>query len=168
MGAPFGNQFWRARSSHGRKPIFPNPEKLWDACVEYFEWVEEHPLKEEKLFAYQGEITRDTVSKMQAMTMGGLWLFLDISKDTWWNYRDKEGFLSVTTQVEETVRHQKFTGAAADLLNPNIIARDLGLADKTEHNVVGHIRTITTEMTDQEAAEAYADTLKSDKTDAKS
>jgi hypothetical protein len=27
---------------------------------------------------------------------------------------------------------QKFTGAAADLLNPNIIARDLGLTDKKE------------------------------------
>jgi hypothetical protein len=27
---------------------------------------------------------------------------------------------------------QKFSGAAAGLLNPNIIARDLGLADKSE------------------------------------
>ena len=31
------------------------------------------------------------------------------------------------------IYEQKFTGAAAGLLNPNIIARDLGLADKTDH-----------------------------------
>ena len=29
--------------------------------------------------------------------------------------------------------NQKFMGAAADLLNANIISRDLGLADKKDH-----------------------------------
>ncbi|WP_290688531.1 terminase small subunit [Haematobacter sp. UBA3484] len=38
----------------------------------------------------------------------------------------------VITRVEQIIRTQKFEGAAADLLNPNIIARELGLADKTE------------------------------------
>ncbi len=37
-----------------------------------------------------------------------------------------------TTRVDEIIRTQKFQGASADLLNANIIARDLGLADKTE------------------------------------
>lgn len=40
--------------------------------------------------------------------------------------------LAVITQAEAVIYEQKFTGAAADLLNPNIIARDLGLADKKE------------------------------------
>ncbi|MDC9826565.1 terminase small subunit, partial [Devosia sp. ZB163] len=35
-------------------------------------------------------------------------------------------------RVDEIIRAQKFEGAAAGLLNPNIIARDLGLADKQE------------------------------------
>jgi hypothetical protein len=35
--------------------------------------------------------------------------------------------------VEEIIRTQKFEGASADLLNPNIIARDLGLADKQDN-----------------------------------
>ena len=35
-----GNKFWLARSSHGRNPIFSNPEQLRNACYEYFEWVE--------------------------------------------------------------------------------------------------------------------------------
>jgi hypothetical protein len=40
--------------------------------------------------------------------------------------------VQVTTRVDEIIRTQKFQGAAADLLNPNIIARDLGLSEKSE------------------------------------
>ena len=38
---------------------------------------------------------------------------------------------------EEIIYNQKFTGAAADLLNPNIIARELGLADKQQNEHTG-------------------------------
>ena len=43
--------------------------------------------------------------------------------------------MEVITRIRETAYNQKFTGAAADLLNANIIARDLGLSDKKEMNV---------------------------------
>lgn len=71
---------------------------------------------------------------MRAMTIGGLCLFLDIAPDTWFRYAKMEGFSDVTREIEEAIRLQKFAGAAAELLNPNIIARDLGLADKREHS----------------------------------
>jgi hypothetical protein len=132
MSAPKGNRFWEARSSHGRKPIFETPEAFSDACHQYFEWVEENPLWEAKPFAYQGEVTIAKFPKMRAMTLGGLWIFLDINHDTWYEYAKREGFTEVTRAVDEIIRNQKFTGAAADLLNANIIARDLGLADKNE------------------------------------
>lgn len=132
MAAPKGNRFWEARSSHGRKPIFATPEDLADACQQYFEWVDENPLWESKPFAYQGVVTVAEFPKMRAMTLDGLCLFLDIDDQTWRNYASKEDFIGVTTRVEKAIRTQKFTGAAADLLNANIIARDLGLADKSE------------------------------------
>ena len=69
---------------------------------------------------------------MRAMTIGGLCIFLDICEESWTNYRNKKDFLGVTKKVEQIIRNQKFTGAAAEQLNPNIIARDLGLADKSE------------------------------------
>ncbi len=50
MGAPKGNRFWEARSSHGRKPIFGDPSQLWDAACQYFTWVDDNPLIEEKVF----------------------------------------------------------------------------------------------------------------------
>ena len=132
MAAPKGNRFWEARSSHGRNPKFESGDQLWSACCEYFQWVEDNPLWEMKPFAYQGEVTQEPVAKMRAMTLTGLCLFLDISDDTWRNYRGNEALLGVVSRAEKVIYDQKFSGAAADLLNANIIARDLGLAEKKE------------------------------------
>lgn len=137
MAAPQGNQFWKARSSHGRKPIFASPEQLWDACCEYFDWVEANPLWEMKSYMYQGAPVQDQVPKMRAMTIDGLCIFLDIGIQTWHDYKGREAFSEVTTRVEQVIRNQKFSGAAADLLNPNIIARDLGLKDASKQEVTG-------------------------------
>lgn len=132
MVAPVGNKFWQIRSSHGRKPIFPDAEALWSACCEYFDWCEANPLLEDKAFAFQGVVTHEEMKKMRAMTLDGLCIFLDIAKRTWDGYRERQDFMLVVEKVENIIRTQKFQGAAADLLNPNIIARDLGLSDKAE------------------------------------
>lgn len=132
MAAPKGNQFWLQRSSHGRKPIFETPDALWDASCEYFQWVEDNPLWEDKVTSYQGVNTHEPVSKMRAMTVSGLCLFLDISQQAYNEYRQREDFGEVTSRIDDVIRSQKFAGAAADLLNANIIARDLGLSDKQD------------------------------------
>lgn len=127
-----GNRAWEARSSHGRNPIFASPDDLWDAVVQYFQWVDDNPLYEEKVFNGKDGIVRASIAKMRAMTISGLCIFLDIGRRTWDEYRERPDFLPVVTRAEEIIRDQKFSGAAADLLNANIIARDLGLADKTD------------------------------------
>ena len=130
MAAPRGNKFWLARSKSGRNPKFSDPEKLWGACCEYFDWVEKHPLWETKAFAFQGVVTKARLPKMRAMTLSSLFLFIDIDRKTWESYGKKKDFLPVTTRVESLIYEQKFSGAAADLLNANIIARELGLVEK--------------------------------------
>lgn len=132
MAAPAGNQFWKARSKHGRDRLFASAELLWEACCEYFQWVEDNPLLEMKPFAYQGVVTQEPVAKMRAMTINGLCLFIDIDETTWRAWREVDDFSMVVSRAEKIIYEQKFTGAAADLLNPNIIARDLGLADKKD------------------------------------
>lgn len=127
-----GNRFWEARSSHGRKPIFSSPEQLWDACCQYFDWVDANPLWEIKSYQYQGVPVQDQIPKMRAMTVAALCIHLDISRQTWEDYKKRSDFIEVTTRAEEIIRTQKFEGAAAEFLNANIIARDLGLADKSE------------------------------------
>lgn len=156
MAAPKGNRFWEARSSHGRKPIFATPEKLESACIEYFDWVESNPLWESKPFAYQGEITIAEFPKMRAMTLGGLWIFLNIHHDTWYEYAKRDGYAEVVRAVDAIIRNQKFTGAAADLLNANIIARDLGLADKSELTGKGGGPIETKDISDLEGAQRVA------------
>lgn len=140
MAAPIGNSFWRARAKHGRDKIFKTPDELWNAACEYFDWVEANPLKEEKIYQFQGEIVRGEVSKMRAMTMEGLCLFMHVNTEYLRQFESAldtetklgKAFSRVIKEIKEVIRNQKFSGAAADLLNANIIARDLGLRDKGE------------------------------------
>lgn len=153
MAAPKGNRFWEARSSHGRDKIFSSEEILWEAAVEYFEWVESHPLEEARLFkikdsANLDQIVSETVPKMRAMTIIGLCLFLDVATTTWGQYCKHKDFASITKRIANVIRDQKFGGAAADLLNANIIARDLGLVDKKESKMDVSL----TDLSDEELA----------------
>lgn len=126
-----GNSFWRARSSAGPKPKFAEPEELWAACAEYFEWVESNPLLEG--FQYQGKVSSDGLPKMRAMTIKGLCVFLDIALSTWDEWRKSRPDLSeVITRVEQIIDTQKIEGAAAGMLNPTIVARVMGLPERTE------------------------------------
>lgn len=133
MSAPIGNQFWLERSSHGRNPKFETHEDLWGACCEYFQWVEENPLYESKPFSFQGASWLESIPKMRAMTKAGLCFFLHIDETTLNRYKERsDDFRRVVEEAEQVIYQQKFAGAAADLLNPNIIARDLGLKDKSD------------------------------------
>ncbi len=132
-----GNRFWEARSSHGAKPKFEKADDLWSACCEYFDWVDNNPLYKDQLVTFQGAATHEPVAQMRAMTIAGLCLFLDVEEKTWREWRKERSDLSaVISRAEAVIYQQKFAGAAADLLNANIIARELGLADKSlnEHS----------------------------------
>lgn len=156
MAAPKGNQFWKARSTHGRSPIFATPDAMWEAACEYFDWVETNPLWEDRLVTFQGFAKHEPVAKMRAMTVAGLCLFLDISQQAWGEYKQREGFGDVTSRIDDVIRSQKFAGAAADLLNANIIARDLGLADRSEHTGKDGGPIEVSDMTDTEKARRVA------------
>lgn len=139
MAAPKGNQFWKLRSKHGVDALFTDPKKLWEAACEYFEWCYENPLYEAKAFAFQGDVTVTELPKMRAMTLDQLQFYLGVSDGYWRNFKDSKtaqslDFVTVINDIERTIKTQKFQGAAADLLNPNIIARDLGLKEQTEHS----------------------------------
>jgi hypothetical protein len=137
MGAPKGNQFWKLRAKHGRDKLFATPELLWEAACEYFEWCEQNPLMETKAFAYQGEITTAELPKMRAMTLSQLCFYLGCNEAYFRTFKsqlpeNEKDFNTVIKEIETIIYNQKFQGAAADLLNANIIARDLGLADRSD------------------------------------
>ncbi len=135
MAATEGNEFWKLRSKHGRDKKFEKPEELWEAACEYFEWCESNPLYEVDFIGKDAlEVKKP---KMRAFTWEGLELFIDIhSLRDYKTNPDYKDFSQVVSKIEKVIYNQKFTGAAAGFLNANIIARDLGLADKKEVNKV--------------------------------
>lgn len=136
MAAPKGNKFWMARSTHGRRLKYQSAEVLWDACCEYFQWVEDNPLWEADLVKYQGEAKITKIPKMRAMTKSAMCRYIGLDMTNWDLYKERgDDFRRVIDDAENVIYTQKFEGAAADLLNPNIIARDLGLAEKKETNI---------------------------------
>src|SRR5699024_4951501 len=103
------------------------------------------------------------VPKMRAMTISGLCLFLDIDRSTWYDWASRDDYSNIVKRVEEVIYSQKFAGAAADLLNANIIARDLGLADK---NQVDH-QSSDGSMSPKDSSAAVLEALRRKHDDAK-
>jgi len=160
-----GNQLWRYAQNQGKPRYYPTPESLWEAATRYFEWVEQNPLKEERVVSDRGTPDIIQVSKMQAMTLGGLCIFLNISMECWTGYRHRPEYGGVIGIIEGIIKNQKFTGAAAGLLNANIIARDLGLAERTDVTSSDGSMTprISEGMTPTEAALLYKQIIKGGK-----
>lgn len=142
QGPPQGNQFWKLRSRHGRARLFSSPSDMWEAACEYFQWCDDHPLIE---VDFRGKDAEEVlIPKMRAYTIHGLCRYLDCNTQYFNQFeaRLKEDndplsndFSLVITRIREAIFEQKFTGAAAGFLNANLISRDLGLADKQQHEV---------------------------------
>lgn len=135
MSAPKGNEYYKLRSKDGRDKIFKTPKALLDSCNEYFQWCIDNPLKESQAFHFQGFITYASIDKMRPFTLEGLCNFIDISTKAFKLYEERQDFVPVTTRIRQIIENQQFEGAAAGFLNPNIIARKLGLTDKSEVKV---------------------------------
>jgi hypothetical protein len=128
-----GHRFWEARTSSGPAPKFADGEALWTACVEYFDWVNEHPLYRMQLVTYKGRSKQVPVSRMRAMTKGELCSFLSIARSTWnaWK-RDRPDLELAIDHAESIIWSWNFEGAAAGLLDPGIVLRQLGMDRKAE------------------------------------
>jgi len=146
-----GNQFWKMRSIHGRSPKFETPEQLWNAACEYFQWVNDNPLKEDKVNFHQGVAVHEPVTKMRAMTIRAMCFFIGLSRQGWFEYSKKPDFSDIVQEIEDVIYSQKFEGASADLLNANIIARELGLADKQEFSGFNGKPIVTASLPPEEA-----------------
>lgn len=143
MAAPEGNQFWKLRSKHGRDKLFATPELMWEAACEYFQWCEDNPFykSEAKVvnggYKEPGSVEIAELPMMRPFTLHGLCLYLDCNTQYFKTFKaqlkaEDKDFNTILTRIEETIYSQKFSGAASGFFNANIIARDLGLADKKE------------------------------------
>jgi len=131
-----GDAFWQLSAGSLRNPRkFHGADDLLNALCGYFDWMKSNPLQEAKLVSFQGDSELQDTPKMRAPTLQSLCLYLGIARDTWGCWRRGQWCPEVTLVVnwaEDMMYALKFEAAAGGLLNPNIIARDLGLAERTE------------------------------------
>lgn len=133
MSATVGNQWWKLRAKHGREKIFANPDLLWESACEYFEatekrkWVKKDWVGKDAEMVYREADTPFTIT--------GLCIFLGIDLITWRNYKTNENykdFFNIITHIEQIIYTQKFEGAVNGTFKENIIARELGLGEKSD------------------------------------
>lgn len=130
MSAPTGNEFWKRRSKDGRDKEYTK-DALWEGACEFFQWCDDNPWKEKDWVGKDAvQVVRETP---RPFTIKGLCIYLDISEQTLNNYEKQEEYFGVVTRIKDIIHTQKFEGAAVGVYNSNIIARDLGLADKTDN-----------------------------------
>lgn len=125
------------------------PESLELAWQQYFAWCDENPW-------YKHEQTKGgqliKVPTSRPYTEAGFCAFHDLGinyiKELWNAVKERDDeqskrYSSVITRARAKCYAQKFEGASVGAFNANIIARDLGLADKTESEVKQDIRVKT-------------------------
>ena len=150
--ARLGNQFWKLRSKHGRDRLFASADLMWAAACEYFQWVDDHPwIKKEQAKGGSKPVLDDfgdvilsdglvDIPTSRPYTLSGLCLYLGCSSQYFGEFKkslpkDEKDFSLVVDAIYDTMYTQKFEGAAVGAFNANIIARDLGLADKQQTDI---------------------------------
>ena len=132
MAAPKNNQFWKERGKHGRDRIIQDSKALEEDANEYFQKCIDNPIIE---IDYRGkDATPVEIYKPKVFQKDELAIFCGLSE---WRLIDNlkyvsEDFSQVVTRIENIIKTQKFQYAAVNIFNSNIIARDLGLADKKD------------------------------------
>ena len=125
-------KFWRRRMPSDRPAHFATAEEMYPELVAAFDWLHNHPFKEEQLFHHKGQVTRTYVTRPRAFTWEGVALYLGMSGYVLAQYRKRPEFIDLMNWAESVIRTQKFELAAVNIFNPNFIARDLGMSEKQE------------------------------------
>lgn len=135
MAAPVGNRFWEKRATHGRELLFSSPDLLWQAAIEYFEMCDGTTHEQDDWVGKDADhVVR---GKSHPYTLTGFCRFVGASESWWKNFRKNENlneeYLSIITRIEQTIYEQQYSGAITGIYQHQLVARALGLVDKTEN-----------------------------------
>lgn len=131
MANKFWNEFSSGSSSYSHTTEYDSPIALWRAAVEYFEFTDDNPLQQNVHAFSQGSLVSDSIDKPRAMSLMALCRFIGVSRNQWKKMKEgKLDFTPICEKIEDVIYTQKYELAASEILNPNFIARDLGMGDK--------------------------------------
>lgn len=150
------------------RPFKFTPEEFELAWQQYFQWVDDNPwYKSEAIKSGDLAGTIVKVPTARPYTEIGFCVFHNLGEKYLRELSESiEGkttkqareLSAVLTQARAKCYAQKFEGAAVGAFNANIIARDLGLVDKKEHEHGGTIG-ITNKQLSMDEAKARLDVL---------
>jgi len=120
-----------------KQKIIDSPIEMANLFLKYSEYEKGRPKFENVLHQKTGQII--AVPREVPLTWNGfeIWLSENGIIEKIDDYKaDKDGrykeYADIITRIGKIIYHDKYNGAAAGIFNPNIIARDLGLADKKD------------------------------------
>lgn len=121
------DSFWSKRPQLNLK----TSSDLQKAVTEYFDWAAKNNLIEQKAFSYQGDSWNHNIERPRVFNIKGLVVFLGIAERQWKELAKDPEFTDVCDWAEAVIYQQKFELAASNMLNANLIARDLGIAERS-------------------------------------
>jgi hypothetical protein len=121
----------------GKQKYIKSGEELRTLFVSYCEWVETHPILKEDYVGKDANRVQRELQRPLSWVGFESWLFQegvisdlnDYENNTNDSYKDYQPIIRAIKQFIET---NQFEGATVGIFNQNIIARKLGLIDKTE------------------------------------
>ena len=142
MAAPKGNKYYLlAEKPAGRPKLFKTPDDMWSAFLEYKKHNSENPF-----YKYEAIKSGKDTGKLVAipvekpLTWHGFAIYIGTWPQVLSNYKVAyQEFSEVFTRIDAECYEHKYSGAAANIFNATIIARDLGLKDQTDINVNGKV-----------------------------
>jgi len=156
FGFDTGTPIWSALTVGSKSRKFETADDLRKACVEYFEWADKHNILDTLIFSNGTK----QMNHERAYTKAGLLLHIGISLRSviYWNdpnhRRYRPDLVEVMEAVDLIIHEQQFTRAAVGVFNGNLVARYLGLADKTETEVT-EVKTEQTVVPIQDEPAVY-------------
>lgn len=136
--------YWEWRKNTGRPKSIATPEILWKYACDYFQMRDESPWPTHDVIRSGDNAGKNIyIDKQEPYTWEGLddYLFEHDVISRLEDYKANKDnryaeFVDVVTRIRKIMYDQKFRGAAIGAFKENIIARDLGLTDKTENTII--------------------------------
>lgn len=135
--------YWQEMKKLGRPRKCEDPDKLWGIACDYFTWAVNNPMyKREAIKSgdLAGEIVNIEIDRPftwqgleNHLRINGLMAKLDDYRAN--KNKNYDEFTDILACIGNIITEQKYSGALVGTYNPNLIARDLGMTEKTETTI---------------------------------
>lgn len=161
MGAKEGNQNWTFRKKHGRDHKF-TPQQIWDEFETYRIHIQDNRwFKNEAIKSGDMAGTIVSIPMTTPMSIEGFCVFAEMALQTFYSYEKHDDFVEIMSHIRLIIENQQLEGAIVGAFNPNIIARKLGLSEKTDVTTNGESLNINKQPLTPEQIKKLNDDLES-------